>query len=130
MTASGLSRVGGKVRDHNNTKRGNRCNDSAMGESVQLGGQTRKRKNSDLPIPDQSSQFDDAGAHCALSRVLGVDELAVFFGCSTEKIKRRARKRELPAFKFGKSWYVREQDLERYIEQAVELNLRLDRNLR
>ena len=84
------------MRDRDNTKKGNGCNDSPMGESVQLGGQTRTRMNSD----------------CALRRVFGVDELAIFFGCSTEKIKRRARKRELPAFKFGKSWYVREQDLE------------------
>ena len=55
-----------------------------------------------------------------LGRVLGVDELAVFFGCSTEKIKRRARTGELPAFKFGKSWFVRERDLEAYIQRAVQ----------
>jgi excisionase family DNA binding protein len=55
--------------------------------------------------------------------VFGVDELAIFFGCSTEKIKRLCRKRELPAFKFGKSWYVREQDLEIYINRAIESNL-------
>jgi excisionase family DNA binding protein len=125
-----LARTGGKVRDRNNTKKGNGCNDSPMGESAQLGGQTRTRLSSDLPIPDRSIQLDDNGVHCALRRVFGVDELAVFFGCSTEKIKRRARKRELPAFKFGKSWYVREQDLERYIEQAVESNSHLDRKMR
>ena len=56
-----------------------------------------------------------------INRVLGVDELAIFFGCSTEKIKRQARKGELPAFKFGKSWYVREQDLWSYIERAVAM---------
>ena len=55
-----------------------------------------------------------------LSRVLGIDELAIFFGCSTEKIKRQAQRGELPAFKFGKSWYVREQDLQAFIERAVE----------
>jgi len=55
-----------------------------------------------------------------LGRVLGVDELAAFFGCSTEKIKRRARAGELPAFKFGKSWFVRERDLEVYIQRAVQ----------
>jgi len=55
-----------------------------------------------------------------LGRVLGVEELAAFFGCSTENIKRRARNRELPAFKFGKFWYVREEDLHRYIQCAVD----------
>jgi excisionase family DNA binding protein len=85
---------------------------------------------SDLPLRSQSIAAQGDGKSFSANRVLGVDELAVLFGCSTEKIKRRARNRELPAFKFGKSWYVREQDLERYIEQAVELNLRLDRNLR
>jgi excisionase family DNA binding protein len=66
--------------------------------------------NRSLPMP---SGF-------VLSKVLGIDELANFFGCSTEKIKRQARKGELPAFKFGKSWYVREQDLQSFIERAVE----------
>lgn len=80
-------------------------------------------------MPSESTRLEETGVRSVLSRVFGVDELAVFFGCSTEKIKRRARNRELPAFKFGKSWYVREQDLERYIEQAVESNLRLDRKL-
>jgi excisionase family DNA binding protein len=59
----------------------------------------------------------------ALGKVYGVDELAVFFNCSTEKIKRRARAGELPAFKFGKSWFVRERDLAAYIQLAVEANL-------
>lgn len=53
------------------------------------------------------------------TRVFGVDELALFFGCSTEKIKRMARSGELPAFKFGKTWFIREQDLEAYMTQAA-----------
>jgi excisionase family DNA binding protein len=52
-----------------------------------------------------------------MGRVFDVAELARLFRCSTEKIKRKARSRELPAFKFGKSWYVREQDLETYINE-------------
>ena len=96
---------------------------------VRKWGQTRTRTNSELLMPSESTRLEETGVRSVLSRVFGVDELAVFFGCSTEKIKRRARNRELPAFKFGKSWYVREQDLERYIEQAVESNLRLDRKL-
>ena len=119
------------MRDHNNTKRGNRCNDSAMGESAQPEGQIRVQRNFPLPSPDRSSQRDDGGLCSARSRVLDVDELAAFFRCSTEKIKRRARKRQLPAFKFGKSWYVREQDLHSFIERAVEsAALHLDPNRR
>jgi excisionase family DNA binding protein len=56
----------------------------------------------------------------SFGRVLGVDELAEKFRCSTEKIKRMARRGELPAFKFGKSWYVREEDLEHHLTCAVD----------
>jgi excisionase family DNA binding protein len=81
--------------------------------------------NLELLTKTQSSRVsDERRAVSAPTRVFGVDELAIFFGCSTEKIKRLARKRELPAFKFGKSWYVREQDLEIYINRAVASNLR------
>jgi excisionase family DNA binding protein len=55
-------------------------------------------------------------------RVLGVGELATIFHCSTESIKRKARSGELPAFKLGKFWYVREEDLEQYLASAVNLN--------
>lgn len=96
--------------------------------SSQMGGQTRTRMSSELLASSESTQIEQRCVHSALSRVFGVDDLAVFFGCSTEKIKRRARNRELPAFKFGKSWYVREQDLVRYIEGAVQS--RLDRKMR
>jgi excisionase family DNA binding protein len=78
---------------------------------------------SDLPVskergqgqhrPNTLSRDSDVG------RLLGVDELAILFRCSTEKIKRLARAGELPAFKFGKSWFVREQDLERYIDRGL-----------
>lgn len=118
-----LPRTGGKVRDRNNTKRGIRPTDSAISESAELGGETQTRTNSEPPIPSRSTQFEDSCERSALSRVLGVDEIAAIFGCSTAKINRRARNHELPAFKFGKSWYVREQDLARYIEQAVESTL-------
>jgi excisionase family DNA binding protein len=83
-------------------------NASVTSEQLQPGVQGPT--SSDLSVP---SGF-------VLSRVLGIDELAIFFGCSTEKIKRQARMGELPAFKFGKSWYVREQDLQSFIERAVE----------
>lgn len=65
---------------------------------------------------------NDTRSH-TISRILGVDELAVFFNCSTEKIKRLARTGELPAFKFGKTWFVREQDLEDHINRAARPKL-------
>ena len=68
------------------------------------------------------------GTTTSLGRVLGVDELAAKFRCSTEKIKRMARRGELPAFKFGKSWYVREEDLERHLTGAVDLYRHLRRD--
>src|SRR5437667_7083786 len=99
---------------------------TSRGEKAGLGGQLRAETNFGLLMPAESTQHNGNCMHSALGRVFGVDELAVFFGCSTEKIKRRARLHELPAFKFGKAWYIREQDLERYIARAVESNLRRD----
>lgn len=58
------------------------------------------------------------------NKILGVDELAEFFNCSTEKIKRLARRGELPAFKFGKSWFMRERDLEVFLDRAAGSVLR------
>jgi excisionase family DNA binding protein len=59
--------------------------------------------------------------------VLDVQDVAEIFGCSREKIKRMARGGELPAFKFGKIWYVRPNDLERFLSNKVELNGHLRR---
>ena len=59
--------------------------------------------------------------------VLDVQDLARIFNCSAEKIKRMARRGELPAFKFGKMWYMRPNDLERFLESAVESNHHLRR---
>ena len=85
----------------------------------------RGQANLGLPTQAEPSRcLSDERTLSAPIKVLWVDEVASFFGCSTEKIKRLARSRELPAFKFGKSWYVREQDLEIYINRAVESNLR------
>ena len=61
------------------------------------------------------------------SGVLDVGAMAELFKCSAEKIKRMARRGELPAFKFGKNWYVRQVDLERYLANRVESNRHLRR---
>lgn len=57
--------------------------------------------------------------------VFDVDRLASIFKCSTEKIKRMCRSGELPAFKFGKSWYVHEHALEQHLASAVQLRCHL-----
>jgi len=48
--------------------------------------------------------------------VLDMFDVAELFKCSREKVKRMARSGELPAFKFGKHWYIRRDDLERFLE--------------
>ena len=63
----------------------------------------------------------------AITEVLDVRDVAEIFKCSREKIKRMARRGELPAFKFGKHWYLRKEDLERYLSGRVQLNGHLRR---
>lgn len=46
---------------------------------------------------------------------LDVCDVAQLFKCSREKIKRMARRGELPAFKFGNRWYVLRDDLDRFV---------------
>ena len=118
------------MSDHNNTLRNRYHTGFPTGADGHSSGLHRTQTNFESSALDRTTPPDSTGVTSAVNRVLGVDELAAFFGCSTEKIKRRARNRELPAFKFGKSWYVREQDLERYIEQAVELNSCRDQKMR
>ena len=109
----------------NTTKRSSCSGWTARGERAGLDRQPRITTNSGLLTPSESARHssDEKCVHSALSRVLGVDELAAFFNCSKAKVKRRARSGELPAFKFGKSWFVREHDLELYIQRKVESNL-------
>ena len=59
--------------------------------------------------------------------VLDVHDVAEIFKCSPEKIKRMARSGSLPAFKLGKRWYVRWDDLERYLSHKVESSSHLRR---
>jgi excisionase family DNA binding protein len=66
---------------------------------------------------------------CVFSKeILDVHDLAEIFKCSREKIKRMARRRDLPAFKFGKHWYVRLEDLERFLANQVESGSHLRRD--
>ena len=69
------------------------------------------------------------GPSCSVSgKVLDVGDLAEIFKCSREKIKRMARRGNLPAFKFGKHWYVRQDDLERFLANQVQSGCHLRRD--
>jgi excisionase family DNA binding protein len=78
-----------------------------------------------VPNSDAQSKREVAAKR---SRILGVKELAEFFRCSREKIKRGLRDGKPPAFKFGKSWFVREADLEAYLQDAVQSSRHLRRD--
>ena len=51
--------------------------------------------------------------------LLTVGELATFFHCDPETVKRQARSGRLPGFKFGKSWLFRGRDINAMIDGAV-----------
>ena len=73
-------------------------------------------------VESESGRMTDA-----ITEVLDVGDVAEIFQCSREKIQRMARRGELPAFKFGKHWYLRKDDLERFLSGRVELNGHLRR---
>ena len=54
------------------------------------------------------------------SRLLDVSELAAYFRCDPETVKRRARTGKLPGFKSGKSWFFRWQDINGMIDAAIQ----------
>jgi excisionase family DNA binding protein len=51
--------------------------------------------------------------------VLTVSELAAFFRCDAETVKRQARTGRLPGFKFGKTWFFRQRDIDKMIDSEV-----------
>ena len=59
---------------------------------------------------------------------MSVDDLCKIFNCSQEKVKRMARKGDLPAFKFGKAWHFFEEDVERFLRAAVNSRCHLRRD--
>ena len=71
-------------------------------------------------LPQHAKGETAAHGLADLRSVLDVIEVAAIFKCSREKIKRMARRGEIPAFKFGKQWYVRREDLERFLAARVE----------
>ena len=53
------------------------------------------------------------------SGLLTVNEVAQLFRCDPETVKRQARTRKLPGFKFGKAWFFRPRDIEAMIDNAI-----------
>ena len=85
----------------------------------------RNSNESAIGLPAQQNR----GPSCSVSgKVLDVRDLAEIFKCSREKIKRMARRGNLPAFKFGKHWYVRQDDLERFLANQVQSECHLRRD--
>ncbi|MBX4187765.1 MAG: helix-turn-helix domain-containing protein [Candidatus Doudnabacteria bacterium] len=52
-------------------------------------------------------------------KIIGVEELAQFFGVSDQTIWRWCKSGKLPAFKIGSQWKVRQSDLNRIINQKL-----------
>jgi excisionase family DNA binding protein len=55
-------------------------------------------------------------------KILGVEELAKFFGVSDQTVWRWCKSGKIPAFKIGSQWKVRQSDLNRVINQKVKKN--------
>jgi excisionase family DNA binding protein len=89
---------------------------------------TDPRRNSDESTFSPPAQQNHEPSCSVPGKVLDVQDLAEIFRCSREKIKRMARRGNLPAFKFGKHWYVRQDDLERFLENQVQSGCHLRRD--
>jgi excisionase family DNA binding protein len=74
--------------------------------------------STDLPKTGKALQTTTSPS--SLGRILRVDEIAELFHKSREMVKRELRERKLPGFKFGRSWYVREADLDRHFRREEE----------
>lgn len=53
-------------------------------------------------------------------RPMTVAEVAAFFQCHPETVKRRAISNELPGFKLGKTWYFLRSEIDRMMKQAIQ----------
>lgn len=52
-------------------------------------------------------------------KILGVGQLAKFFGVTDQTIWRWCKQGKIPAFKIGAQWKIRQSDLNRIINQKV-----------
>ena len=86
------------------------------------------RRNSNESVLSPLAPQSLEPSYSVPGKVLDVRDLAEIFKCSREKIKRMARRGNLPAFKFGKHWYVRQDDLERFLANQVQSECHLRRD--
>jgi len=89
---------------------------------------TDPRRNSNESALSPPAQQNHELSCSVPGKVLDVQDLAEIFRCSREKIKRMARRGNLPAFKFGKCWYVRQDDLESVLANRVQSGCHLRRD--
>ena len=89
--------------------------------------QTRSRC-ANLADANSGGERSEDWARSAAQTILDVRDIADVFKCSREKIKRMARSGRLPAFKFGKHWYVRREDLESFLANQVDSSSHLRRD--
>ncbi|MBI4049555.1 MAG: helix-turn-helix domain-containing protein [Candidatus Doudnabacteria bacterium] len=52
-------------------------------------------------------------------RILGVEQLAKFFGVTDQTIWRWCKAGKIPAFKIGAQWKIRQSDLNKIINQKL-----------
>lgn len=52
-------------------------------------------------------------------KIMGVDQLAEFFGVTNQTIWRWCKGGKIPAFKIGAQWKIRQSDLNKIINQKV-----------
>lgn len=91
----------------------------------------RPKSVNTIPFPARPSNAEPAPQPAvstpSVGRILGVDEIAELFHKSPETVKRNLRQRKLHGFKFGRSWFVREADLQCHILDALESERHLRR---
>lgn len=52
-------------------------------------------------------------------KILGVEQLAKFFGVTSQTIWRWCKAGKIPAFKIGAQWKIRQSDLNKIISQKL-----------
>ena len=62
-------------------------------------------------------------------KILNVEELAKFFGVSSQTIWRWCKAGKLPAFKIGAQWKIRQSDINKIINQKVITKKHAGKNL-
>jgi excisionase family DNA binding protein len=86
----------------------------------------RPKRLNTIPYPNNARLLDAelvplaAPTAPSLGRILEVHEIANRFHTHTETVKRKLREGKLRGFKFGKSWFMREADVQGYILDALE----------